>query len=86
MVHREYDDPGRWGVLGDSAHGFEAIQARHGDVHQNEVRPVLRRHVESFPAIGGLYDLSHLRHRPQEGPDRRAHQGMIIGQQHSHGY
>jgi hypothetical protein len=58
-----------------SSDGFDAVQARHAEVHDDYVRPVLAVQRHSLQAVGGLRHHAEFRHcrqqRRQAGKDQR---------------
>lgn len=71
-------------ILDDAPRRIEAVQTRHGDVHKDHFRPVLRDQFKGLAAVSGL---SHhlnagetVEKRSQAGP----HQPMIFGQEYAY--
>jgi hypothetical protein len=53
-VHGEQEDADSREALMDFARGAEAVQNRHGDIQNYQVRPELQSLGESFLAVGGF--------------------------------
>jgi hypothetical protein len=61
--------------------GLEAVEHRHLNVHQRDVRTVLDRQRHRLPPVGGLGDHLDVVFRFEQRPDAAADQRLVVGEQ-----
>jgi hypothetical protein len=62
---------------------LDAVQSRHGDVHDQYLRGQPLDQLDSLPAIRGLGDNLDIARLFQQRPDTLAYQVMIVGNNHT---
>src|SRR5579862_5798386 len=67
--------------LDDLTSGFEAVESRHGDIHQDEVGALLPYQLQRLAAVARLADHFDRGIVGQQGPQARAYERVIIGEQ-----
>ena len=72
----EDDDPR---AARDLASGFDAVETRHADVHQDDIGPFLADEVDRLLAVAGLAGDPHVGLRLHDHAKARAHQGLVVG-------
>ena len=78
-VGREDEHFAGQALLDDLARGLEPVQLRHGDIHDDDIRGELLRHVDGLAAIFGLADHFDVGFGGKEGTDSLAHDRMVVG-------
>jgi len=68
-------------VRDDLPGGLEAVEHRHRDVHERDVRAVLGGQRERVLPVGGLGDHLDVVFRLEQRPDPAADQRLVVGQQ-----
>ena len=66
-------------VRDDLPGGLEAVEHRHLNVHQGDVRAVLGGQCDRLPPVGGLGDHLDVVFRFEQRPDAAADQRLVIG-------
>ncbi|HEU4536023.1 MAG TPA: hypothetical protein VFS00_17985, partial [Polyangiaceae bacterium] len=73
-------DAARWVEATYRAHGH--VELRHGDVHDDDVRPEAQRQRDRFAPVRRLAHHLHVAGGADERPEDRAHDGMVIRDEH----
>jgi hypothetical protein len=77
------DDAGDGGILAGEPRGRrDAVQARHPDVHQRDVRPQASRRGHGLDAVGGLAGHRDVGLGGQDEPEAGADHRLVVGEQH----
>jgi hypothetical protein len=66
----------------ESAGGFDAVHARHADVHQHDIGRMLGRRLDGFLAGAGLGDDLDVAGGLQHGLEAGAHHRLVVGDDH----
>jgi hypothetical protein len=66
-------------VAGQPARRLDAVEHRHADVHQHDVRPVRLGQADGLLAVARLGDDRDRAGRLEHGLEARAHQRLVIG-------
>jgi hypothetical protein len=64
----------------DLASGRQAVDARHADVHEHDVRHELGSQANGLLAVAGLADHLDVFLGIEQGPESRPHQGLVVGE------
>ena len=62
----------------DPGRGFDAVHVRHGDVHQDDIRPQRVRMRDRLEAVGRVADDCELRSLMENLAERAANSGVIV--------
>ena len=68
---------------GQPARGLDAVQLRHGDVHDDHVGMQFLGQLHGFAAVAGLAHDLHVGLRGEDHAEALAHQRVIVGEQNS---
>ena len=82
-MRREDQHPGGGDVLHDSPSGFQAVEQRHRNIHDDHVGTELLRQLDRMAAGFRLSDHLDIAFRLQQGPKSLSDDLMVIRQQHS---
>src|ERR1017187_8605728 len=86
LVHAEGKHP-RMGIGGGkAAGGFDAVELRHGDIHDDHIRAQLGGQVDSFPAVTGFADDFHVGLGAEDHLEAVAHHGVVVSQQDANAF
>ena len=79
LVHAEDDDLRLGVVFHDAARGFHAVDLRHGDIHDDHVRPQLLGEAHGFRAFAGFAHHLHVGFLVDDELEALADHRVIIG-------
>ncbi len=80
-MHAQGDHAGVRRGRRQAARGFDAVQLRHGDVHDHDVGLQAFGQFHGFAAVAGLADDLHVGLRAQDHFEALAHHGVIVSEQ-----
>jgi hypothetical protein len=81
VVGGQHQDPGTWKFAADGPDRSGAVELRHGQIHQDDVRIQLTELTHGFlPILGEPYN-SHIRLEFQHGGKTIADDGVVFGDQ-----
>ncbi len=80
-VGGEHDDSGGGRGQDDLAGGFQAVEQRHGDVHEDDVGPHLGEHGHGFTTGFGFADDVHVRFEIEHAMETFADDRVIFGEE-----
>ena len=80
LMHAEGEHAGARGGCNQSTGRLDAVQLRHGDVHQHHVGLKFFAGFDGFPAVGGLADDLHVGLRRQNHLEALPDQHVVVGQ------
>src|ERR1017187_2951075 len=86
VVHGKNDDPHVRKFPGDALRRFQAIEARHGDIHQNHIWPLCLDQIQHLAPIAGFAHHFHPWQLFQQSADAGAHKRVVVGQQDTDGF
>ncbi len=66
---------------GDLPRGLDAVQHRHSDVHEHDVRAVLGAQLHCLGAVGGAGDDGDVRLRAEQRGESLSHDLVVVGDQ-----
>src|SRR5579875_3354067 len=84
-VHRQHDDTHLWMILDQPTRRFEAVEARHRDIHQYDVGAQLGDVRERLATVAGLADDLDARKLADQRFEAGANQKMVVAQQETDG-
>ena len=88
VERRDHDDRER--VVdtgpGEGERGLEAVHHRHPDVEEAHVGPDAARERHGFRAVGGLADDLDAGLRVEDHAEPRAHELLVVGDEHAHAH
>jgi hypothetical protein len=85
VERREHDDPQVRVGLQRPPGGLDAVEARHADVHQDDVHRRAVQHREGLDAVGGLGDDGEVVARVEHHREARPDQLLVVDEQEAHG-
>src|SRR5579859_2932721 len=68
----------------DALRGLEPVQARHCDVHENDIRLQIAHQTQRLAAITSLRHYLHLRQVRNQRGEPGPHQGVVISDEDAH--
>ena len=74
------------GPGGDPAGGLDAVEIRHADVHQHDLRTQPPRRLDHFFAVTRLSDHLQVRFGVQDDPEPGADKFLVVGDQDADGH
>jgi len=77
-MHAEHDDAGGGRLFKDGLSGLNAVEERHGDVHNNDVGRQRGRKGDGVAAVIGFADDFEIGLALEESAEAGAHDGMIV--------
>jgi hypothetical protein len=86
FVHRQHDDARAGQRDVNLPGGINAVQFRHGDIHQNQVGFKLLDHFDGIAAVGGFAYHIQIGGGLQQRTDSGSHQGMVFNDKHIQGH
>src|SRR5437899_4075217 len=84
-VHREDQDARAGGLFGDAGGRLEAVETRHGDVHDDDIGAVEACQLEGFAPVRRLRDHVDPADLAQHRADALTNQGVVLGEQDTQG-
>ena len=82
-MHAEREHAGARRRGDQAAGGFDAVQLRHGDVHDDHIGLKLFAELHGFAAVAGLADDLHVGLRGKNHVEALPDQHVIVGQKNS---
>ena len=84
VVHRDDDDARLRRDGHDQRSGLDAVQPRHGDVHQYDVGTMHGHGGQCLVAVGRFDHFIDFRHVREEGAQAAAHKRVVVREEQSH--
>jgi hypothetical protein len=86
LMSGKSDDPGLGECGQDTPGGFEAIEAWHSEVHENDIRFQVEGHIHRLDPVGGLPHQIEVWLALEDFAESIPHDLLIINQQHAHAF
>ena len=82
-MHGKRQHTGARRGIGNAACGLNAVQLRHGDIHNHDIGQKSRGLLNGFAAVSDLADHLKIVLRVENHAKTAAHHGMVIGEQNA---
>ncbi len=83
-IRGEHDDLRSRMSVADGGRGGDAVETRHPQIHEDDVRVGGRRQLDGFLPVGGRSHDLDPGHEPEQGDEAVADDGLVVGDDDPH--